>query len=648
VNKVRGDNGMAEVILASKAGFCFGVKRAVEETIRLREKYNRIIYTLGPLIHNNDVVKDLEEKGIYSITLEEAYNLKENDVVVIRSHGVGKNVFDHLRSNNVIIENGTCPYVRNIQQKVEEYYNKGYNIIIVGDDKHPEVIGINGWCNDSAIISKDGENIEAIKDKVCVVSQTTEKQINWEKVLNKIISIAKEIVAFNTICNATEERQQSANKISREVDLMIVLGGYNSSNTTKLYEICKKNCENTYHVEKVDSSLFHVIGNENINKIGITAGASTPKYVIEEAISKMKKQNDISQEDMDLYDKYFKDTSNISVGSILDGEVFKVNEKEAYLTIGTKTEGIITAEEYSKNNETPLNQQIKVGDFIKAKVINRKNSDGLVVLSRTEVLRAEQQQELKAAFDNGNVINVQVKQEVKGGLVALFKGERVFIPASHIELNRVNDLSKYVGQNFDIKLIEYARERNRVKVVGSRREILDKENESKKAATWTSLEKGMVVEGEVKRLTAFGAFVEINGIDGLLHSSEMSWNKVNNPSKIFKVGDVIKVGILEVDRENNKLALSVRMLSENPWNDINEKYPIGNVVVGKVVRFAPFGAFVELEEGIDGLVHISQISNERVEKVENSLKVGEIIKAVITQVDAEGKKIALSIKELEE
>lgn len=638
---------MSEVTLANKAGFCFGVKRAVEETIRLREKYDKDIYTLGPLIHNNDVVKSLEEKGIHSITLEEAYNLKENDVVVIRSHGVGKNVFDHLRGNNVIIENGTCPYVRNIQQKVEEYYNKGYNIIIVGDDKHPEVIGINGWCNDSAIISKGGENIDAINGKVCVVSQTTEKQSNWEKVLSRIISLAKEIVAFNTICNATEERQESANKLSKEVDLMIVLGGYNSSNTTKLYEICKKNCENTYHVEKVDSSLLNMIGNENINKIGITAGASTPEYVIEEAISKMKKQNDISQEDMDLYDKYFKDTSNISVGSILEGEVFKVNEKEAYLTIGTKTEAIITAEEYSRDNETPLNQQIKVGDVIKAKVINRKNSDGLVVLSRTEVLRAEQQQVLKAAFDNGEIINVQVKQEVKGGLVALFEGERVFIPASHIELSRVSDLSKYVGQNFEIKLIEFSRERNRIKIVGSRRELLEKENEVKKATTWASLEKGMVLEGEVKRLTAFGAFVEIDGIDGLLHSSEMSWNKVNNPSKLFKVGQIIKVGILEVDRENNKLALSVKMLSENPWNNISEKYPTGNVVAGKVVRFAPFGAFVELEEGIDGLVHISQISNERVEKIEDVLKIGEMVKAVITQVDAEGKKIGLSIKDLE-
>ncbi len=635
-----------EVLLAEKAGFCFGVKRAVDEAVRLREKYDKPIHTLGPLIHNNDVVKSLEEKGIFPITLEEALKLKENDVVVIRSHGVGKKVIEDLNAIGVIIENGTCPYVKNIQQKVEEYYNKGYNIIIVGDESHPEVIGINGWCNDSAIISKDGSNIDEISRKVCVVSQTTEKQSNWEKVLGKVISLSKEVVAFNTICNATEERQGSADELSKEVDMMIVLGGFNSSNTTKLYEICKKNCENTYHAEKLDSLLLNMIRNDKINKIGITAGASTPEYVIEEAINKMKKQNNISQEDMDLYAQYSNDTTNISVGGILEGEVFKVNEKEAYLTIGAKSEAIIPAEEFSRE-DTPLTEQVKVGDVIKAKVINRKNTDGLVVLSRVEVLKAAQQQELKAAFENGTVLNVQVKEVVKGGLVALFKGERIFIPASHVELSRVADLSKYIGETMDVKVIEFSRDRNRVKIVGSRRELLEKDNEAKKEATWASLTQGAVMEGTVKRLAAFGAFVEVGGIDGLLHSSEMSWNKINNPSKLYKVGDVIKVVVLEADKENNKLALSVKSLNENPWNNIETKYPVGNVVVGKVARFAPFGAFVELEEGVDGLVHISQITKERVEKVENVLKIGETIKAVITQVDGENKKIGLSIKDVD-
>ncbi|MEG2936448.1 MAG: 4-hydroxy-3-methylbut-2-enyl diphosphate reductase, partial [Clostridium sp.] len=470
-----------EVLLAEKAGFCFGVKRAVDEAVRLRAKYDKPIHTLGPLIHNNDVVNSLKEKGIYPITLEEALNLKENDVVVIRSHGVGKKVIEGLNAIGVIIENGTCPYVKNIQQKVEEYYNKGYNIIIVGDENHPEVIGINGWCNDSAIISKDGSNLNKISRKVCVVSQTTEKQSNWEKVLSKVISLSKELVAFNTICNATEERQGSADELSKGVDMMIVLGGFNSSNTTKLYEICKKNCENTYHAEKLDSSLLNMIRNEKINKIGITAGASTPEYVIEEAIKRMKKQNNISQEDMDLYAQYSNDTSNISVGGILEGEVFKVNEKEAYITIGAKSEAIIPAEEFSRE-DTPLTELVKVGDLIKAKVINRKNTDGLVVLSRVEVLKAAQQQELKAAFDNGTVLSVKVKEEVKGGLVALFKGERIFIPASHVELSRVANLSKYIGETIEVKIIEFSRDRNRVKIVGSRRELLEKDNEAKKEA----------------------------------------------------------------------------------------------------------------------------------------------------------------------
>ncbi|MEG0306636.1 MAG: bifunctional 4-hydroxy-3-methylbut-2-enyl diphosphate reductase/30S ribosomal protein S1 [Clostridium sp.] len=638
---------MTEIILADKAGFCFGVRRAVDEAIRLREKYKKPIYTLGPLIHNSDVVKKLEEKEIYAIDMEEAYKIQKDEVVVIRSHGVGKNVLEHLSENSVIIENGTCPYVRNIQQKVEEYYDKGYSIIIVGDESHPEVIGINGWCSNSAIISKNGDNITSFYRKVCVVSQTTEKQSNWELVLSKIIPIAKEIVAFNTICSATEERQESANKISIDVDLMLVLGGYNSSNTTKLYEICKSNCKNTYHVEKVDSKLLSLIGKENINKVGITAGASTPEYIIEEAINKMKKQFDISKEDMDLYDKYSNDSNNIAAGGILEGEVFKVNEKEAYLTIGAKTEAILTVEEYSRDKETPLNNQIKVGDIIRAKVVNRKNTDGLVVLSRVEILRGEQQQELKVAFDNGDIIKVEVSQEVKGGLVALFKGERVFIPASHIELSRVSDLAKYIGQTVDVKIIEFARERNRVKIVGSRREILAKDSESKRETTWASLEKGNIVEGVVKRIAAFGVFIEVGGIDGLLHSSEMSWNKVNNPSKLFKVGEVVKVVVIDSDKENNKLGLSIKMLSEDPWNNIADKYPIGSVVEAKVVRFAPFGAFVELEAGIDGLVHISQITKERVEKIENVLTIGETVKAVITQVDADNKKIGLSIKDVD-
>lgn len=639
---------MKEVVLADKAGYCFGVKRAVDSALRLREQYNKPIYTLGPLIHNNDVVNFLKDKEIYSVELDEIDKLQVDDVIIIRSHGVPKDILDKLKNHKVIVENATCPYVSNIQQKVEKYYKEGYSIIIVGDKNHPEVIGINGWCNNSAIISKNGENLEEIPRRVCVVSQTTEKQSNWEKVLSKIISSSKELIAFNTICSATEVRQKSAEEISKEVDAMIVIGGFNSSNTTKLYEICKNNCEDTYHVENLNGLPSEILKNNKIKKIGVTAGASTPDWIIKEAIEKMKDEKVLNGEEMELYEQYSKDNVNISVGKILEGEVFKVNDKEAYLTIGTKSEAILPINEYTKEENASLKNFLKPGDRIKAKVINRKNTDGLVVLSTIEIERQKLYEDLRVAFENKETMEVIVKEEVKGGLVASYKGIRVFIPASHLELNRVSNFKAYVGNTIKVQLIEFERQRNGMKIVASRRDILKGEKETKEVETWNSLEEGQIVEGIVRRISNFGAFVEINGVDGLLHSSEISWNKVNNPNELLKVGEKVKVSILSVDKENKKLSLSIKKLSENPWNSIKEKYPVGNIVLGKVVRFAKFGAFVELEPGVDGLVHISQISKNRIESPEEILKVGEEIKAIIVDVNEEQKRVALSIKALEE
>lgn len=639
---------MKEVVLADKAGYCFGVKRAVDSALRLREQYNKPIYTLGPLIHNNDVVNFLKDKEIYSVELDEIDKLQVDDVIIIRSHGVPKDILDKLKNHKVIVENATCPYVSNIQQKVEKYYKEGYSIIIVGDKNHPEVIGINGWCNNSAIISKNGENLEEIPRRVCVVSQTTEKQSNWEKVLSKIISSSKELIAFNTICSATEVRQKSAEEISKEVDAMIVIGGFNSSNTTKLYEICKNNCEDTYHVENLNGLPSEILKNNKIKKIGVTAGASTPDWIIKEAIEKMKDEKVLNGEEMELYEQYSKDNVNISVGKILEGEVFKVNDKEAYLTIGTKSEAILPINEYTKEENASLKNFLKPGDRIRAKVINRKNTDGLVVLSTIEVERQKLYEDLRVAFENKETMEVVVKEEVKGGLVASYKGIRVFIPASHLELNRVSNFKAYVGNTIKVQLIEFERQRNGMKIVASRRDILKGEKETKEVETWNSLEEGQIVEGIVRRISNFGAFVEINGVDGLLHSSEISWNKVNNPNELLKVGEKVKVSILSVDKENKKLSLSIKKLSENPWNSIKEKYPVGNIVLGKVVRFAKFGAFVELEPGVDGLVHISQISKNRIESPEEILKVGEEIKAIIVDVNEEQKRVALSIKALEE
>lgn len=636
------------IILADKAGFCFGVKRAVEETLKSNDKYKKVIYTLGPLIHNNDVVNYLKEKNIMPIEIEDINKLEKGETIIIRSHGVPLDVINYLKERELNIVDTTCPHVSTIQHKAEKYYDLGYQIVIVGDKNHPEVIGINGWCNNSAIISKDGSNIDRLERKVCVLCQTTEKEENWRRVLQVVIEKSKEIVAFNTICNATAVRQQAAKDISKKVDKMVVIGGKNSSNTTKLYEICKLNCKDTIHVENA-KEIPEYIYKDDVT-IGVTAGASTPDWIIKEAILKMKKEElnveQLSQEEM--MDYMEQNEQKIVVGKVVTGKIISLSQDGVFVDLNYKSEGILPIEEVGLDESETLDAIFKVGDEITAKVIRIKNEDGYVVLSRKELQREKAYDNLKELYENNETVSVIVKDVVNGGLVSTYKGVRVFIPASHIDLFHVDDLSKYKGQKLDVKIIEFNEEKLRTKIVGSRREILKVEQEKRREETWASLEQGDVLEGEVKRFTSFGAFVDINGVDGLLHVSEISWGRVERPDNVLKVGQKIKVYILEIDKENRKIALSLKKLMENPWNNVEDKYPLGSIVLGKVVRFTEFGAFVELEPGVDGLVHISKISNQRIEKPQDALKLGEEIKAKILEVSNEHKRIALSIKDVEE
>ncbi|NEZ46192.1 bifunctional 4-hydroxy-3-methylbut-2-enyl diphosphate reductase/30S ribosomal protein S1 [Clostridium niameyense] len=636
------------IILADKAGFCFGVKRAVEETLKSNNKYKKVIYTLGPLIHNSDVVNNLKEKNILPIEIEDIHKLEKGETIIIRSHGVPLDVINYLKERELNIVDTTCPHVSTIQHKAEKYYNLGYQIVIVGDKNHPEVIGINGWCNNSAIISKDGSNIDSLERKVCVLCQTTEKEENWRRVLQVVIEKSKEIVAFNTICNATVVRQQAAKDISKKVDKMVVIGGKNSSNTTKLYEICKANCKDTIHVENA-KEIPEYIYKDDVT-IGVTAGASTPDWIIKEAILKMNKEElnveQLSQEEM--MDYMEQNEQKIVVGKVVTGKIISLSQEGVLVDLNYKSEGILPIEEVGTDENETLEDIFKVGDKITAKVIRIKNEDGYVVLSRKELQRERAYNKLKQLYENNETVSVIVKDVVNGGLVSTYKGVRVFIPASHIDLFHVDDLSKYKGQKLDVKIIEFNEEKLRTKIVGSRREILKVEQEKKREETWASLEQGDILEGEVKRFTSFGAFVDVNGVDGLLHVSEISWGRVERPDDVLKVGQKIKVYILEIDKENRKIALSLKKLMENPWNNVEDKYPLGSIVLGKVVRFTDFGAFVELEPGVDGLVHISKISNQRIEKPQDALNLGEEIKAKILEVSNEHKRIALSIKDVEE
>lgn len=634
------------IILADKSGFCFGVERAVTEAISAREKFKKKIYTLGPLIHNSDVVNNLKKKGIYPIELDDIYSLKENDVVVIRSHGVAKDILALLESKKINVVNATCPYVSNIQKKVEKYYKLGYSILIVGDINHPEVLGINGWCENTGIISKNGVDLDKLPLKICIVSQTTEKQSNWEKVLNIVAKKCREFIAFNTICSATEFRQKAAECISKKVDMMVVIGGKNSSNTTKLYEICKSNCNNTIHVENSGEIPDNIIKTNKIKTIGVTAGASTPNWIIKEAVLKMSDDKNLElNEQLSYMDK---NDTQIILGEKIKGIVISVNSKEAFLNIGYKSDGILPKSEITKEEDNNLEELIHIGDELDVKVVRRQNEDGYVVLSKLELDRENAYKELEDANINDTSLKVTVKEDVNGGLVANYKGARVFIPASHVELYHVNDLSQYVDKELEVNIIEFKQERKGTRVVASRREILRIEREKREEETWNRLEKDMVVEGEVRRLTDFGAFVDVQGVDGLLHVSELSWGRVNKPGDVLKIGDKIQVYILDVNREKKKLSLSLKKLMEDPWNNVDIKYPVGNVVLGKVVRFANFGAFIELEPGVDALVHISQISHKRIDKPSDALEIGQEIKAKILEVNKESEKIALSIKEVDE
>ena len=636
-----------EVILAKNAGFCFGVQRAVEEAIKIQKEVNTKVYTLGPLIHNNDAVKFLEKNDIYSIDLGQLDDIEEGSVIVIRSHGVSEEVFKILEDKKFRILNATCPFVSNIQKKVNKYSKAGYHIVILGDSKHPEVIGINGWCDNKATITKDGNFDKEIKNneipqKVCIVAQTTEKLKNWENAINNLKPHVEELLEFNTICAATNVRQKSAYELSKEVDAMIVIGGKNSSNTTKLYQIAKENCSNTIHIENVKELPHDFIDNKQ--KIGVTAGASTPEWIIREVLDTMNTENNNYDEQLELMKEMDR---RFAIGDEVEGEILsKTRDSLLVSLVGYKSDGVIAFSELSaKEDPISIAESLNVGDKIKAKVIKLQNSDGYVVLSRLEYEREEAFKELETFFNEGKSFNVTVKEAKEKGLVANYKGVRIFIPASQIDIKFTEDKSQYVNKTLEVKLIDYSTKKP-AKIVASRRVLLEAAKEEHDSKVWDSLSIGAVVKGEVKRFTNFGAFVEINGIDGLLHLSQISWNHVSKAEDVLKEGQMVDVKIISLDKEAKKLSLSIKELMPKPWDNAAQKYPVDSIVLGKVVRLNDFGAFVELEPGVDGLVHISKISHTRIEHPSQALKVGEEIKAKILSVDEENKRISLSIKDI--
>jgi len=628
-----------EIIRAKYSGFCFGVDKAVKTAFEL--DYDGNVYTLGELIHNQDVIDELEKKGIRAI--EDIGKLKEGDCVIIRAHGVGKKTCEDLKNLNVKVLDATCPYVKRIHEIVKKEHEDGNQIIIVGNPQHPEVIGINGWCEGKAFIVADEKDAEALPSsdkKAVVVAQTTFKRAKYEDICEVLKKKFAFVIKFDTICNATVQRQSEADSLSRKVDMMIVIGGRNSSNTQKLYEICKENCSQTYLIENKDE-LPPI--DKKVRRAGITAGASTPEMVIKEVIFHMADMMNGHEGEMDFGKALEMTFTELKANEIVKGKIIGYNNNDVFVDIGYKADGLIPMEEFLDDPDFDPEKDLKEGKEIEALVVKINDGEGNVILSKKKVDSIRGFEMVKEAFNSNTPIEAVIKEIVKGGAVADYKGVRIFIPASQISDRFVKDLEPFKNKKVKLVITEMA---NKRRIVGSCRAIIEKEKAQKAEEFWNNVEVGKEYTGTVKSLTKFGAFVDLGGVDGLVHVSELSWKKIDDPSAVLKVGDVVTVRVTGIDKEKKKISLSYRKVEDNPWYNIESRYSVGDVVTGTVLRMVPFGVFVELEEGVEGLVHISQISSVRIGRPEEVLKVGQKVDMKIMEINPELKKISLSIKEV--
>lgn len=622
--------------VAKTAGFCYGVKRAVDGVYSAIERGEKIA-TLGALIHNRQVIEDLASKGVCACN--SAADIPEGYTIVIRAHGVGKSVYEEIGDRPYI--DLTCPFVSKIHRIVEEHYKNGYKIVIIGDKNHPEVKGINGWCCDSAeIIYDKNKPIDEkwAEKQLCIVAQTTINREIFGEIVQNIKKTCKSTLIFDTICSATKDRQKETDRLARISDMMIVIGGRESSNTRKLYEISKRSCPETYHIE-----TFEDLPQKTYNKIGITAGASTPGGIIEEVVKAMSENLKNEESFADLFEQYGSKTLNN--GDIIDGTVVEVHNNEVIVDLGGfKYNGQLAADQITDDPALKPSDVVKEGDTIKVYVVGVNDAEGKVVLSRKKLVAMESWNKIKAAYESEEVLEGKIIKAVKGGVIALTDGSQVFIPARQASERFVQDLQSLVGTTVNYKIIEIDERRKRV--IGSVRVLLEAARKEKEEKFWADAEVGKRYEGTVKSLTSFGAFVDIGGVDGLVHISELSWNKIKHPSEVVKEGDVLDVYIKDLNPETKKISLGFKKIEDNPWVIAQSKLNVGDVVKCKIVRMMPFGAFAEIIPNVDGLIHISQIADRRIGKPEDVLTIGEEVEAKITDVNWEDKKISLSIRAL--
>lgn len=642
--------------IAKNAGFCFGVKRACDAVYEALP--HKKIYLLGELIHNNDIMNDLLEKG--AVLINNTDEIPSYATCVIRAHGVGMEVKNQILKKNSECMDMTCPYVSKIHQIVWDEEQKGRKIVIFGKKEHPEVIGIAGHCK-NAVISMDFFQIkDEINefDNISVVAQTTVEKEEFESFVSFLKEKCNDVEVFDTICNATKNRQNEAEKIAREVDFMIVIGGRASSNTKELYKKCSAVCKNTVLIENI-KGLFEYFGIRNdddkkitklkniiytnFKSVGVTAGASTPQSSIEEVITVMAEEIYTTSEFEKELENYL--VSPVHTGKTVTGHVEQITETEVRINIpGYKGVGIIPADELTDDSTVKPSDIIKIGDEITAKVIKPNDAEGFCLLSKKSIDSIANLQFIKEAFEKQEIVEGKVVSVIKGGILVSVNSVRVFVPASLATLRYTADLSVLQNQNVKLRIVDFDDRRNRA--TGSIKVVLKEEQDKIEAAFWADCEVGKTYTGTVKSLTSFGAFVDLGGVDGLIHITELSWSRIKHPSEVVKEGQSVVVYVKAIDDEKKKISLGYKKDEDNPWTLFTNQYQLNDIVECTIVRIVPFGAFAQIIPGVDGLIHISQIANKHVAKPEDELKIGEVVAAKIIDINAETKKVSLSIREL--
>ena len=628
-----------QIILAKTAGFCFGVNRAVKLTYELLEQ-GRPVATLGPLIHNPQVVEDLESKG--AITCDSVDDVPDGCEVVIRSHGVGQSVYDKISTRRLAYHDATCPFVTKIHKIAARAGADGAMLLVAGDAKHPEVQGIVGHTTGKVEVFANLAELEKLlpeltqQKSIFAVAQTTFNVQSWETCKEFLKNQCTNAKIFDTICNATWARQQEAEDLSQKCDHMVVIGGHHSSNTQKLLQVAARHTK-AINVETADELDKDWLNGARI--VGVTAGASTPSSIIEEVLNSMSEEirDDMSFEEM----LAASEAKPLYAGKIVKAKVISVSPTECVVGIdGSKHTGIVKLSEMSHDPNAKMEDLVKVDDELDLVVVKTNDQEGVDTLSRVRFEAQKGMKDVSEAAENGTVMEGDVMEANKGGVVVNVKGVRVFVPRSQATMRRDEDYTKLVGQHVKLVITECAGR----KIVGSINKVTAEENKAKRDEFWKNVEVDKQYTGVVKSLTSYGAFVDIGGVDGLCHISELSWNNIKHPSEVVSVGDTIEVYVKSYDPENQKVSLGYKKEEDNPWEKLKNEYPIGSEFEAPVVSITKFGAFVRILPGIDGLVHISEISNERVNKVSDVLKVGDMVKVKLINVDFDRKRISLSMK----